>query len=215
MIKTTLNRIRAHSPCQEGWEKLLNHLGKTKADDEPLPYAIIVTSNGMNDALWCCRAEPQYAKELRLFAVACARRVEHLNSDPRVKNAIDVAERYAHGKATIEELNAARAAARAATWDAARAAAGYAAAWYAADAAWDATDATWDAAWDATDATDATWDAAGYAADAALDAARAAARAATDAARYATWDAALDAEREWQKQEFLRVVTETEQKEGE
>jgi hypothetical protein len=35
MIKTTLNRIRAHSPCQEGWEKLLNHLGKTKADDEP------------------------------------------------------------------------------------------------------------------------------------------------------------------------------------
>lgn len=33
---TTLNKIRAHSPCASGWEKLLNHLGKTKADDEPL-----------------------------------------------------------------------------------------------------------------------------------------------------------------------------------
>ena len=31
MITTTLNRIRAHSPCREGWAKLLRHLGKTEA----------------------------------------------------------------------------------------------------------------------------------------------------------------------------------------
>ena len=57
MITTTLNRIREHHPCEEGWKKLLRHLGKTSADDEPLPFSIILESNGFDDALWCCRAE--------------------------------------------------------------------------------------------------------------------------------------------------------------
>ena len=37
MITTTLNAIRKYSPCTDGWKKLLAHLGKTEADDEPLP----------------------------------------------------------------------------------------------------------------------------------------------------------------------------------
>ena len=41
MITTTLNKIRAHGPCPEGWTKLLNTLGKTKADDEPLDMLTI------------------------------------------------------------------------------------------------------------------------------------------------------------------------------
>ena len=138
MITTTLNRIREHSPCRDGWSKLLAHLGKTKADDEPLPFAVILQSNGLDDALWCCRAEPQHSKEWRLFAVRCARRVQHLMTDPRSIAALDVAERHANGAATDVELIAARAAAGDAAWDAAR-------------------DAAWDAAWDAARA--AAWDA--------------------------------------------------------
>jgi hypothetical protein len=117
-IYTTLNRIRAHQPCEDGWRKLLAGLGKTEADNEPLPYARIVEINGIDDALWACRAEPQYAKEWRLFAVWCARQVEHLMTDERSKRACDVAERYALGQATDEELAAARAAAWAVASDA-------------------------------------------------------------------------------------------------
>ena len=127
MITTTLNRIREHSPCAEGWQQLLKHLGKTKADDEPLPYATILESNGLDDALWCCRAEPQYAKEWRLYAVWCARQVAHLITDARSLEALDTAERHAHGLETDKELVAARAAAGAAARAAARAAAGAAA----------------------------------------------------------------------------------------
>lgn len=58
MITTTLNAIRAHNPCADGWKKLLAHLGKTQPDDEPLPFATILDSNGLSDALWCCRAAP-------------------------------------------------------------------------------------------------------------------------------------------------------------
>ena len=195
MITTTLNRIKKHRPYQDVWERLLNDLGKKKADGEPLSFATILEINGLDDALWCCRVEPQYAREWRLFAVTCARRVEYLNPDPRVKSAIDVAERYANGQATDEEL---RVAANAAAWDAA---------WYAAlDAA---RDSAWDAAWAARDAArdaarNAAWAAAWVAAR------NAAGAAAWTAAGDAAWTAAEAAEREWQKQEFLRVVIETE-----
>ena len=144
MLTTTLNRIRAHHPCAGGWTTLLAYLGKTKADDAPLSFETILESNGTDDALWCLRAEPQHAKEYRLFAVWCARQVQHLMTDPRSLAALDVAERHANGEATHGELSAAWAAA----WDAARDAAGAAAGAAARDAAWDAAwDAAGDAAW--------------------------------------------------------------------
>ena len=143
MIHTTLNKIRACSPGESGWTKLLKHLGKTTADDEPLPFSVILESNGLDDALWCCRAAPEYDREWRLFAVWCARQVQHLMTDKRSIEALDVAERFANGLATQQELDAARYAARAAARDAA----GYAraAAWAAArdaKAAWSA-EAVW------------------------------------------------------------------------
>jgi hypothetical protein len=203
MITTTLNRIRAHGPCQEGWAKLLKGLGKTAPDDQPLAYASIVEINSFADALWCCSIEPQHDRVWRLFAVWCARQVQHLMTDPRSIAALEVAERYANRAATNAELaaasDAAYAAARAATSDGAYAAAG--------DAAWAATsDAASDAAWAATSdgayaaAWAATSDAASAAAWAATsDAASAAARAAASTAAYA---ATSDA----QRVEFLRVV---------
>ena len=126
-MKTTLNQIRAKSPCADGWKKLLAYLGKTQADDEPLSIVTILDSNGLDDALWCLRAVQDRDKELRLYAVWCARQVQHLMTDQRSIEALDVAEAYANGTATDEKLAAARDAARAAAWAAARAAAGDAA----------------------------------------------------------------------------------------
>lgn len=118
-MKTTLNKIRQHKPCTDGWEKLLRTLGKTKADDEPLSLIAILNSNGLDDALWCLKAVDGHDKEKRLYAVWCARQVQHLMTDQRSIDALDVVERYANGGATDDELSAARDAA----WAAARAAA--------------------------------------------------------------------------------------------
>jgi hypothetical protein len=91
------------------------------------------------DALWACKTLPQHDRLWRLFAVWCARRVQHLMVDPHSITALDVAERYARGEATDAEL---REAAEAASWAVARAAA-RAAAWAAARAAaWAATELT-------------------------------------------------------------------------
>ncbi len=105
-------------------------------------------------------------KELRLFAVYCARSVQHLMTDPRSVAAIDVADRFANGKSSEEELSSARAAAAAAAsasdaaWASALAAAAARAAARASarDAARaSASDAAWASARDAAAARGAAW----------------------------------------------------------
>ena len=152
-MKTTLNKIREHSPCPTGWSELLKNLGKTKADDETIAITTILESNGLADALWCLRAVDGYQREMRLFAVDCARMVQHLMTDKRSLEALDVAERHADGLATDSELDAARDAAVGA-----------------------AVDATWAAAGDAWAAWAAAWSTARAAARAAVGAAAGAAR---------------------------------------
>jgi len=157
-MKTTLNQIRDESPCADGWKKLLAHLGKTQADDEALSIITILDSNGLDDALWCLRAVTGHDREIRLYAVWCVRQVQHLLTDRRSLDALDVAERFANGLATDKELAAAWAAARAAATGSAAGAAWAAATGSAAGAAWAAWDAA-GAAWDASDASDAASDA--------------------------------------------------------
>ena len=189
-MKTTLNAIREHSPCADGWEQLLRHLGKTQADDDPLTILTVLESNGLDDALWALRAVQGHDREIRLFAVWCARQVQHLMTDARSYHALDVAEQFANGLASETDLHAAwaaaRDAARAAAWAAARAAAwaaARAAAGYAARAA--ARAAAWAAALDAAGA--AAWAAAG------------------DAAWAAALDAAGDAAGDAQKQKLIEI----------
>jgi hypothetical protein len=107
-MKTTLNQIRAHRPCHDGWQKLLRGLGKTAADDEPLWIDEILSIRGLDYALWCLRAVKGCDREISFYAVWCARRVQHLMTDARSVAALDVAERYARNEASDEELASAR-----------------------------------------------------------------------------------------------------------
>ncbi|MBR7789853.1 hypothetical protein [Burkholderia pseudomallei] len=176
----TLAALRKAGACYEGYNKLVRSIqGKAfsaeDADrnsyipfkhDAEIPLLDILKSNGLDDALWTLRCISGADRDLRLFAVWCARQVEHLMQDQCSKDALNVAERFANGEATDEERAAARDAARATARAAAR-------------------DAAWATAWGAA------WAAAGGAAGAA---ARATARAAArDAARATARAAARDA----------------------
>ena len=190
MMMTTLRAIRLHSPCEDGWRKLLAHRGKTQADDEPLSLLDILESNGLDDAIWCLRAVEGHDREARLYAVWCARQVQHLMTDPRSVAALDVAEGYANGEASESELIAARDAARNATrnaacnaWRSDREDAAH----HASRSASEATEwvITQSVAWSAWNA----WDAA---------------RAATNSV---IWAAVQDAVRDAQRLQFIKLVS--------
>lgn len=183
-ICVTLNTINVGQMPAGGGAKLLAHLGKTSPDDEPLPLVTILDSNGMGDALWSLRVVKGEDARIRRFAVWCARQVQHLMTDPRSVDALAVAERYADGMATDDELQAAGLAA-----------------WKVPDAAaWTAAgDAARAAIWVAVPL--AAWAAAGTASWEAAVAARRDARSGGDAAEGAAWDAARAA----QAREFRRA----------
>ena len=180
MITTTLRQIRQHEPCADGWRTLLTFLGKTGADDDPLPLVTILQSNGLDDALWCLRTITGYDKEIIRFALACAQDVRHLMTDQRSLDALDALARHLEIPLSREELDQVVAEAEAARAAGAAARAAARAAW----AAWPAARAAGAAAWAAGAAAwPAAWPAARAAAEAARAAAEAAARAAAEAAR--------------------------------
>ena len=136
---TTLNLIRAARPCEDGWRKLLGGLGKTQADDEPLPLLSVLDINGLDDALWVLSYAMPDDRLARHFQAWCAEQVLHLfeaehPGDTRVRDQIAMLRNDA---ATPEQRTATRAAARDAALSAARAAALSAARDAARYAAWD------------------------------------------------------------------------------
>lgn len=80
---TTLNQIRSHSPCADGWAKLLKHLNKTGPDDKPLSLLTVLNSNGLDDAIWCLRTEVTPERNRR-FAQAVADALSTCTHRPRL-----------------------------------------------------------------------------------------------------------------------------------
>ena len=126
--EVTLKDLRQAKACIADYNKVVCSLqGQPFTDEhrdmnsyirfaykEPISLSFILENNGLNDALWALHCIKDADRDIRLFSVWCARQVQHLMRDSRSTNALDVAERFANGKATKEELEAARVAARAA-----------------------------------------------------------------------------------------------------
>jgi hypothetical protein len=83
------------------------------ADDEPIPLTAVLAVNGIYDALWCLRATTAPCDQLaRLLAADFAEHVLHLfemayPDDPAPRRAIEVARRFATGRATDDKRRAA------------------------------------------------------------------------------------------------------------
>ena len=161
MLKVTIEELRALNPCD--LDARLALFGRRKA----LTVTQAVEAGAtVEDILWVAGRLGHKERCVR-FAVACARRVAHLNPDPRVKTALDATDAWL-ADPTPENAKAA------------------------AEAAAEATDAAWVAVWaaDAADAAASVAAAARAAAEAAADAAaEAAADAAPRAADAAAWAA--------------------------
>ena len=124
-MKTISNRIiRKFKPCYDPSEVVADESEELTVIEWVNKYRDKVYNK--SDIIWLlCNKHFMTDKDMRLFAVWCAREALKLvdNPDARSINACDVAERYANGEATEEELSDAWADA----WDAAQDAAFWAA----------------------------------------------------------------------------------------
>ena len=194
----TIADIRKLGPCYDPTRYLPEDWRGTAVD------VLRVDACPAQDRFWVALQLIEDERILRLFAVWCASSALALVDapDPRSVAACDVAERYANGLATDDELAAARAAAESAR-SAADAAARSAAesAWSAAEsAAWSAARAAaWSAAESAWSAAESAWSAA--------ESARSAARAAAWSAADAAW-AAAESARSAQVAQLITLIEE-------
>ena len=114
--KITYEDVMSYGPCYDPKE-----LGVDVSKELTISQFIKLFRNVVkhkSDIIWVlCRKEYMTDRDMRLFAVWCAREALKLidSPDPRSIEACNVAERYANGKATYEELVAAWAE----SWDAA------------------------------------------------------------------------------------------------
>jgi len=121
---TPIEFCEKFKPCPEGLVFVQKHETLAEAWEQ---------CHRPNWMLWSleCIAHPRDHKNLRLFAIWCAKNTptadggttEKLITDPRSIAALDIAERFANGNATESELAAARDAAQAAASATARSAA--------------------------------------------------------------------------------------------
>ena len=124
-LTTTLNKIRACSPCTSGWRTLLKHVGKDFNPDAEINLLTVLQSNGVVDMLWTLRATDQDSKRIASqLAIEFAEQAlpifeKRRPDDARPRKAIQAARDYLDGKISLEELQACQSHAAAAAYAAA------------------------------------------------------------------------------------------------
>ena len=132
--EVTLSQLRQAGACISGYNKVVRSIQGVEfspadearetylrfAHKSPVTILSILDSNGIDDAIWALRCVPGVDRDARRCAGWCARQVQHLMTDQRSLHALEIAERFANGSASADDL----AAAGDAAWDAAGDAAG-------------------------------------------------------------------------------------------
>jgi hypothetical protein len=80
-MQTTLNKIRQHSPCVDGWNRLLKSLNKTRADDELIEFRHIIDTQWFSDAIWCLRTVDGIEPSIASFISFCQDQCTELGVD--------------------------------------------------------------------------------------------------------------------------------------
>ena len=119
MLTTTLQTIWNLLPKDENgeadsgsaqlyWQGLLEALGKTRPDDDPVTLLWILENCGMKSALATTDSFPGHSRAIRLYACRCARYaqpfIEHYSEVKALRLAIEAAEKLARGLGNADEM---------------------------------------------------------------------------------------------------------------
>jgi len=117
-FSVTMKDLRQAGACFRGYNRLVSALTHQSFDQQrrsymrccwpdPVSIEFIIDSNGFDDALWALQCLTEADRDLRMYAVWCARQVQDLITDQRSLEALSVAERFANGRAMYQLLGTA------------------------------------------------------------------------------------------------------------
>ena len=108
-ITITLNQVKHKKSAMEGWDKVIDMNGGTKADfNAPFPLSTVLDLNGIEYAIWCFKCLPEHKSTLTKFALFCAKEVCMYADDKRVYDCINAGEEYLKGNADLKTLRKVR-----------------------------------------------------------------------------------------------------------
>ena len=113
LLQVTLNTLKKHDACQDGYVRLSKSLGGDEIYglDTPINVLTILKYNGLDDALWSLRATIQNSNKVsNLFSADCAESVLHIFEEkyPYVmqpRNAIQATRDFANDLISSVELD--------------------------------------------------------------------------------------------------------------
>ncbi len=106
LLFTTLKHL-THNTTE--W-MLTIRLKRVIEEDTPLSFLTILEIGGLDDALWCLRIAPkEWEPNFRMYSIWCAlHQASWLLKNPRAGYALTIAQKYALGTATEEDLRIGR-----------------------------------------------------------------------------------------------------------
>ena len=101
-VMVKLEQIKRYNPLLHSWEKVVNANGGVEADlSAPFPLSSVLTSNDLDDTLWCFRCVPEHKEVLIKFILFCARESSLYSS---VQSCTDAVEDYLEGRRGVNTL---------------------------------------------------------------------------------------------------------------
>ena len=118
MLYTTLDLLKKHGACTEGYVKLLKHLGGNASKfgrDTPIPLTTVLESNDVPDTLWCLRAVLPEEREASgkltlLYSADCVERgllryeKKYPKDAPLIREFIEKMRGFANGTTTAADF---------------------------------------------------------------------------------------------------------------
>jgi hypothetical protein len=82
-LTTTLNLLKEHEACDDGYELLIKHIGEDYDENKPINLLTILESNGAEHCIWALRAVEQKNVKQAIVFLSCkfAESVLHIFED--------------------------------------------------------------------------------------------------------------------------------------
>ena len=107
-IYITLDQVKRSNPCPTTWNRILEIPRIPKHDySKVFPLSEILTSNVIDDTLWCFRSLPKYSGVLDNFALFCIKEIDVHIRDRKVHACINILEEFLTGSTSLRELRTA------------------------------------------------------------------------------------------------------------